>query len=1145
MQRIKYDDAFQVSVTYFKNDTMAADNFLGKYALRDDEDNLLEDSPVMMHRRLAREFARIEAKYPNPLSEQEIFDHLSVWDIVAQGSPMSGIGNKYQLQSLSNCFVIESPHDSYGGILHTDQEQAQIMKRRGGVGFDISTIRPKNMRTRNAAKTTDGIGVFMDRFSRTCREVAQGGRRGALMLTISCHHPEIETFIDIKRDKDKTSITGANISIRWTDEFMNAVKLGKKVQLRFPVEKDKTPIFEKWVDARSIWDRAMLAAWEGAEPGALFWDTATKMTPADAYSDVGFGSKSTNPCISGDTLIAVADGRNAVSIRKLAEEKNDVPVYSTNIKTGQVEIKWGRNPRLTKQSVEVWKLTLDDETFLIATPDHKILLRNLTYVNLQDLQKGDSVFPFSSFDSNSYRQICNAGVEMTGGARRNRRQYRLIHEFLNGAVDSKVFAIHHRDFDSSNDKIENLEVMTHGEHRQLHTQLMMGEKNPYHRMTDEWKFNFAKHVGKENGRFSGYSNEQLLDEGRSLFVKHGKITCKLWQQHAKENGFPQHLSNNFRFGSWKNFVNQVANNHKVVSVEKIGIEDVFNITVDDNHNYHVITSNDEKAIVSSGICVKNCGEIILSPSDSCRLMLVNIWNFVLDPFTEQASFQFERFSNVVQVAQRLMDDLIDLEIEMVNSIIEKVKQDPEPEAVKKIELDLWTKIKAAAENGRRTGLGVTGLGDAIAGLGVKYGSLESIKITEDIYKTLAISAYKSSCVMAGERGTFKVFDRSKEENHPFLQRIFQASPEVYELWKQHGRRNISLTTTAPTGTVSTLTQTTGGIEPAIYISYKRRKKISNNDLHLSVDFVDSMGDKWHEYTVYHHKFLDWMRITGKTDEKESPYWNATSENVDWMASVKLQAAAQRWICHAISKTCNLPKDVSIDLVKDVYMAAWENGCKGFTIYRAGSRDGVLIKDGNNNDAELIVENHAPKRPKDLQCEIHRINVRGKDDDGKSVQATYLVLVGLMNDKPYEIFCGLSEHVEVPKKYKKAVITKNGKKNGVATYNLRIPVGDEDEAIVFKDIVNSFDNPIHGAFTRTLSLALRHGIPLQYIVDQLQKDKHSDMQSFSRVIARVLKQYVADGTQASEKVCDNCGAENSLVYIEHCLTCKNCENSKCG
>lgn len=827
MQRFTFDEAIEASTVYFGGDAMAADNFVGKYALKDNSGNILEKTPEMMHRRMAKELARAEAKYLNPLTEDEIFGWLSRWDLIPQGSPMSGIGNPDQLQSLSNCFVIDSPRDSYGGILFADQEQAQIMKRRGGVGFDISTIRPKDMKTRNAARTTDGIGVFMERFSRTCREVAQGGRRGALMISISCHHPEIETFIDIKRDATRTSVTGANISIRWSDEFMNAVKNGAKVQLRFPVEKsDKKPQFEEWVDAKSVWDRAMLAAWESAEPGALFWDTAISQTPSDVYASDGFESVSTNPC----------------------------------------------------------------------------------------------------------------------------------------------------------------------------------------------------------------------------------------------------------------------------------------------------------------------AEIILSRYDSCRLLVVNLWNFVIDPFSSKARFDFDRFAEAVRVAQRLMDDLVDLEIEMIDLIIAKVSDDPEPLSVKMIEMQLWQKIRTAAVNGRRTGLGITGLGDAIAGVGIRYGDAASIEMTDAVYRTLAVNSYMSSCIMAKERGAFPVFDRAKEENHSFLSRIFQASPEVYELWKAYGRRNIANTTTAPTGTTSILAQTTGGIEPAIFLTYTRKKKKNSSDTHLSVDYVDAMGDQWHKYTVYHHKLKKWMEVTGKTDVKESPYWGATSEDIDWLASVKLQAAAQRWICHAVSKTANLPKDTSVDLVKEIYMSAWESGCKGFTVYRAGSRDAVLTKDDEQSagNSDVIIENNAPKRPRVLPCDIHRTNVKGEG---------YTVLVGLLDGKPYEVFCGLSQHVEVPRKYKTGSLIKNGKKDGVATYNLCIPVDDEE--LLVKDVVTVFDNPIHGATTRIISLALRHGSPLQYVVDQLQKDKHSDMQSFSRVISRVLKGYISDGTRAGEKTCSSCGVEGGLVYQEHCVLCKNCGSSKCS
>ena len=854
------EQAYQASLKYFNGDELASSVFVDKYALRTPKGDLLELTPTDMHRRIAKEFARIEKKYPNPMSEKDIFclladvDHLDasqiekmsldelaaesrgLGPIVPQGSPMSAIGNAFQYQSLSNCFVIQSPYDSYAGILKADQEQAQIMKRRGGVGFDISTIRPKGIVTANAARTTDGIGVFMERFSNTCREVAQGGRRGALMLTIDVHHPEIRTFINIKRDLKK--VTGANISIRLTDEFMQAVKDGDKVHLRFPVEKDAKHTVEEHVDAKQLWHEIIEAAWASAEPGLLFWDTVKKRTPTEAYASVGYGSTSTNPC----------------------------------------------------------------------------------------------------------------------------------------------------------------------------------------------------------------------------------------------------------------------------------------------------------------------GEIVLSPYDSCRLLLVNLYKFVKNPFTSAAAYDNERLKDTVVKAQRLMDDLIDLEIEAVDKIIAKIQNDPEPDDVKRPELDLWNKIKSAALGGRRTGLGITALGDALAAMGFVYGSKKSIEMTESLYKALALSAYKSTIKMAEERGSFPVFSHKLEGNHPFIKQILEANPDLVADYKKFGRRNIALTTTAPAGSVSVLTQTTSGIEPAFMLFYKRRKKVNGDDPNAKVDFVDPLGDKWQEFMVYHHAFKKWMEVNHKTEKNvaESPYHGGTANEIDWVAKVDLQAAAQKWICHSISNTTNIPNSTSVDVVKGIYMRGWETGCKGVTIYRDGCRTGVLVAETKpeekkvdvDGQPEAMVESHAPKRPRELTCDIHRINVRSSGEN-----ESYLVLVGKPEGMPYEIFCGLSHHVEVPKKAKTGTLIKNGKKDGVATYNLQIPIGDDDQ-LLFKDVVELFSNPNHGSMTRTLSLALRHGVPVQYMVEQLQKDKHSGLQSFSKAIARVLKSYIPDGTKSqSDKTCGSCGVEG-LIYREGCVTCSSCGWSKC-
>ena len=821
-KKYDYNESFNKCVEYFGGDDLAANVFLTKYALTDKEGNLQEQTPDDMHRRLASEFARVEKNYPNPMSEDEIYEMFANFKyVVPQGSPMSGIGNPHQIQSISNCFVIESPHDSYGGILKADQELVQIAKRRGGVGFDISSIRPKGESTGNCARTTDGIEVFMDRFSNSCREVAQGGRRGALMITISVKHPQVRDFIRIKRNL--TRVTGANISVRLTDDFMHAVRNESDFVLQWPVDSEN-PEVTSTVDAKDLWHEIIESAHACAEPGLLFWDNAKQRTPSDIYEDEGFGSVSTNPC----------------------------------------------------------------------------------------------------------------------------------------------------------------------------------------------------------------------------------------------------------------------------------------------------------------------GEIILSPYDSCRLMLVNLKSFVLNPFAPNATFDYEKMSEITQKAQRLMDDMIDLEIEQVDRILDKIKNDPEPAAVKRTEMELWESIKKQAVQGRRTGLGVTAIGDAVAALGIRYGSEESIRTVEKIYKCLTLNAYKSSCVMAKERGAFPVYNASKEEGHPYLTQLFNADDELGSIHATNGRRNIALTTTAPAGSVSVLTQTTSGIEPAFLLKYMRRKKINTDaEPNARVDFVDDIGDAWQEYPVYHHAFKEWMSATGLEDEKMSPYWKATANEIVWTQKVKMQAAAQKWICHAISNTTNLPEDTSVDTVKDVYMTGWQLGCKGVTVYRDGCRTGVLVSDTNAKEGGFE-ERSSPKRPEVLECDIHSATIKGE---------RWTILVGLMNGRPYEVMGGLSHYVEIPRKYKTGLIAKKPRKTTASIYDLT--VGEGDDMMVVKDIVKVFDNPNYAGYTRTISLALRHAAPIQYLVEQLQKDKDADLFSFSKVIARCLKKYIADGTKSGNKTCDNCGAEDSLIYQEGCVTCANCGHSKCS
>lgn len=819
-----YEQVFEASLEYFEGDELAANTWVTKYALQDGARQYCEKTPKDMHWRLAREFARIEAKYPNPMSEDEIFgllDHFKY--IVPQGSPMSGIGNPFKVQSLSNCFVIESPADSYGGILMTDQEQVQIMKRRGGVGFDLSTIRPKGLPTANAAQTTDGIEIFMDRFSNSCREVAQGGRRGALMISLDVHHPQARDFAKIKRDL--TRITGANISLRLSDEFMTAVETNDKVQLRWPCDPKVKHTMEEFVDARELWDEIIESAHGCGEPGLLFWGNAQKYTPADIYVDEGFGSVSTNPC----------------------------------------------------------------------------------------------------------------------------------------------------------------------------------------------------------------------------------------------------------------------------------------------------------------------GEIILSPNDSCRLMVVNVAAFVTDPFTEQADFEWGKYEEVVGKAQRMMDDMIDLEIEQIDKILIKIENDPESTVIKATELNLWKKIRDAAERGRRTGLGVTAVGDTVAMMNLVYGSDDSIDFVERMYRSLAVASYRSSIEMAKDRGCFPVYSFRKEEGHPFIERILEAGgDEMREAYETHGRRNIANTTTAPCGSVSILTQTTAGIEPAYTLSYTRRKKINPNDEGATVDFIDELGDKWTEFTVRHHGFAKWQEIAGKTDAdvEESPYFGGTSNDIDWVQKVKMQGAAQAYICHAISNTTNLPADTDVETVKDVYMTAYKAGCKGVTVYVEGSRSGVLVQ-------KKFIQHSAPKRPERLPCEIHRSNIK---IDGNGMQQ-WIFFVGLMEGKPFEIFGGTTENIELPKKVESGWVVKRWFRSG-GKYDFHY--GDVDDPTKIKNIVNQFDNPDRGWATRMVSLSLRHGSPIQYVVEQLGRDKDADMFDFGKCMARVLKKYIPDGTTPrAVKICVDCGAEDSLRYQEGCVLCSSCGSSKCG
>ncbi|MBE0637721.1 MAG: adenosylcobalamin-dependent ribonucleoside-diphosphate reductase [Bacteroidales bacterium] len=831
------DEIMAASRIYFKGDELAAKVWMTKYALKNSQGEVFELTPEDMHHRIAAEIARIDRKYPNPMSEAEIFDVLKDFRyIIPQGSPMAGIGNNFQVSSLSNCFVIGdvNPSDSYGGIMKTDQEQVQLMKRRGGVGHDLSHIRPAGSPVKNSALTSTGIVPFMQRYSNSTREVAQDGRRGALMLTVSIKHPDAEDFINAKMESGK--VTGANVSVKIDDEFMQCVKEGRPYTQQFPIHSDH-PVVTKTIDARDLWHKIIHNAWKSAEPGILFWDTVIKESVPDSYADKGFSTVSTNPC----------------------------------------------------------------------------------------------------------------------------------------------------------------------------------------------------------------------------------------------------------------------------------------------------------------------GEIPLCPYDSCRLLAINLYSYVENPFTEKASFNFNLFRKHAHIAQRMMDNIIDLETEKVDGILAKINSDPEAEETKLTEKRMWEKIKEKTQQGRRTGIGITAEGDMFAALGLRYGSEEANAFAVEVHKTLAVEVYRSSVNLAKERGSFGVFDFEKEKNNPFIQRIGSADPTVIEEMKKYGRRNIALLTIAPTGSVSICTQTSSGIEPVFLPTYSRRRKVNPNDKDVKISFVDESGDSWEEFNVFHPKFKTWLEVNGYNPEnvvgqtqeeiqklvRKSPYHKATSNDIDWVSKVKMQGAVQKWVDHSISVTVNLPSDVSESLVSDVYMTAWESGCKGMTIYRDGSREGVLISNKNNGDEEFK-ETQAPPRPQKLKADVMWFT----NNDEK-----WVAVIGLLNNRPYEIFTGKAKGFFVPDWVTKGWVIKN-KENDASRYDFQFQ--DSDGYKMTMEGLSRQFNKEYWNYAKLISGILRHGMPLPYVVDivsNLILDSDA-INTWKNGVVRALKKYIPDGTAAKKGKCPNCKSEGNLIYREGCITCSSCGYSGC-
>ena len=991
-----YEEAKQLCLKYFRGDEIATDAYLNKYALKKDGDkNLIyEPTPDYMHRRLAKEFARIEKKYPNGLSEMDIYSLLEHFKyIVPQGGSMAGIGNPMPV-SLSNCFVIGTKEDSYGAICQTDEEQVQISKRRGGVGHDLSYLRPAGTIVHNAAGTSSGMVSFMERYSHSIREVCQEGRRGALMLSCSITHPQVEDFIDAKLDTGK--VTGANISVKLTDKFMNAVKEHKSFEQKFPIDSDNPSVSRK-IDATAIWKKIMYNAWKSAEPGVLFWDTILKESTARLYGDK-YEEFSTNPCFPGNTKIhgVKIDGHliSEITIKELAELRKEFIITNSasyNDNSWNYDIVGKLSIARYSGKKHIVKVVLSDDTTFECTPNHKLATIDGRYVEAKD------------------------------------------------AIGVFIESI------SSNEKNESVLLYV----------------------------------------------ADIIDENKE--------------------------------------------------------EDVYDITVDDNHNYMIYAYDNNGK--HSLILVKNCGEIPLCQYGACVLNCINLYSYVRNPFTSEAFFDLELFKQHVKCAMHLTDDIIDLEQEKVQQIIDKIMSDPEKETTKFTELNLWKKIYDMHTDMRRVGLGITGLGDMLAALNYTYGTKEATEFVASIQQILAVAAYSTSIELAKERGAFKIWNYEIEKDATFVNRVLTSmSSQTKREYARYGRRNVHCLTIAPTGTVSLMTQTTSGIECVFMPFYVRRRKVEASEPY---DFVDKVGDHFQEYVVVHPKLVEWYIATQEPGmeyesaiEKlskfssvemqalvdKSPYYHATTRDVDWVEKVRMQGEMQKFVDHSISVTVNLPESATEELVSTVYMTAWESGCKGCTIYREGSRDAVLInkEDKKSKKTNLLSSGHMSKRKPVLPAIVDVIKSRGE---------TFAVLIGIDEGRPYEVFAFKIQPDEVPvfKTNKQTTITKVAKKH----YSL----GHEfDHVWGAENILCREGSEEEQAITRMVSTMLRGGrIPLEEIIDQIIKSSTS-IEKFSKALAICLQKFLKDGLVLHEK-CPNCGGD--MISYEGCKKCVNCGQSKCG
>ena len=1191
------------SLSYFNGDDFAAKVFMDKYALTNGKGGYFEKDPSDMHRRIAKEFARIEkSKFKKSFTEEEIFAALDKFNrIVPQGSPLYGIGNKSQFISLSNCYVVDSPADSYGAIMAADESLVQISKRRGGVGVDLSHLRPENAATKNAARTSTGVISFASRFSNSIREVGQHGRRGALMLTLNVHHPDILAFVKAKRDL--TKITGANMSVRLTDEFLKAVDAGEQYEQRWPVD-SRNPKMSKKVDAKTIWDAIVENAHHMAEPGLLFWDNIINESPSDCYADCGFETISTNPCcFSEDSDVHVMTRKGIKEIKSITSS-DEIFINETG--------GWASTSGyFNAGKAEVFDVLFKNGEKITITSNHKLCTVNQKrngrkvirsegeLVELKDLKVGDKI-------SIHTKHMDNLNLPEKGTLEEG-----IVMGFLTGDgclsyhddrqdYPSTILTFWQQEYDAGEIALQAMKKMGYDislvSNSVNKTKTLRSAKftedfvNKYqfniwnfksHDTANEFllecSMDFVKgflaayftadgtvtcnHEAKSYNLQLSSINSKTLDQVRKMLLYFGiKSSIGLARKAGYsefKNGGKYATKDCYRItitgvNNIKKFRENIgfycehkqeklnsicdkyvsermpkcSNYTEITSITPAGVKQVGCIEVD---HWHKFTAN--------GIISGN-SEIPLSKFDSCRLMLLNCFGYVKNPFTNKATFDFDSFHKDSMMLQRLMDDLVDLEIECIDRIINKIKIDPESESIKNRELALWENIKYAAENGRRTGSGMTGIGDMIAAMNIPYASDEGIKFIANIYRKFKLSCYRSSVEMAKELGAFPIFNAEKEANNPFLNRIKDQDLELWQDMQHYGRRNIALLTTAPCGSVSNLTQTSSGIEPQFSITpYTRRKKGNPGDVGFRSDFIDANGDHWMEFTIFPPKVKMWMEVTGEKDLTKSPWHGYTANELDWKKRVELQAAVQKEIDHAISSTLNLPNNATIASVDEIYRTAWKSGCKGITIYRDGCRDGVLIstpKEVKKVDDEIITTK-APKRPETLCCHIHHISAKGEP---------FVVVVGLMKEKPYEIFACINQIDEGSHLITKNFTNGNLTKESRGKY--RLDLFDKNDNKMTISNLNDKENGDEAALTRMISTALRHGADISFVVQQLEKVK-GDMFVFSKAVARTLKKYIPDGTEVTGETCSNCSTKdkNALVRQEGCVTCKACGWSKCS